>query len=172
MVLHTPPPAHADWCSFFAGLYLWTATISNEKKSICMGAWLIVTSTLLGLVINALFNLPILSSSKNHFSGSDEWSFFHQLLQKSCITARKNNSMTFLKLCKIVANFVFKRITRIETTYVSSQQMWGFFVLKPQIFWRQKVPLPQRFLLFFYIDLVDVTLKFLLLLLNYKASMS
>ena len=116
MVLHTPPPVHADWCSFFAGLYLWVATISNEKKSICMGAWLIVTSTLLGLVINALFNLPIPSSSKNHFSGSDEWSFFHQLLEKSCITARKNNSMTFLKLCKIAANFVFKRITRIETT--------------------------------------------------------
>ena len=38
--------------------------------------------------------------------------------------------------------------------------MWGFFVLKPQIFWRQKVPLPQRFSLFFYIDLVDVTLKY------------
>ena len=38
--------------------------------------------------------------------------------------------------------------------------MWEFFVLKPQIFWRQKVPLPQRFLLFFYIDLVDVTLEY------------
>ena len=116
MVLHTPPPAHADWCSFLPASTCELLPFLTKKKSICKGAWLIVTSTLLGLVINALFNLPILSSSKNHFSGSDEWSFFHQLLQKSCITARKNNSMTFLKLCKIAANFVFKRITRIETT--------------------------------------------------------
>ena len=60
MVLHTPPSQlmmQTD-APFLPASTCELLPFSYEKKSICMWAWLIVTSTLLGLVINALFSLP------------------------------------------------------------------------------------------------------------------